>query len=83
MWTTGLTDVQIWDLFEGHHLFNDIFDEKGKHDPFKHLSMMIALIGQPPTEFLKRSETTEQCFGSDGKHVLHNSSRGYQTVNAG
>ncbi|KAH8430581.1 putative protein kinase [Aspergillus melleus] len=57
----------IWDLFEGEHLFADIFDTKGDHDPFKHLALMVALIGQPPGEFVQRSETTEQCFESSGK----------------
>ena len=28
---------------------------------------MVALAGLPPTEFVKRSETTEQCFDSGGK----------------
>lgn len=57
----------MWDLFEGEHLFRHIFDEAGGHDPFKHLALMVALIGPPSKEFVKRSETTEQCFNSDGK----------------
>lgn len=28
---------------------------------------MVALIGPPPSEFVKRSEATEQCFGPGGK----------------
>jgi hypothetical protein len=59
--------LQIWDLFEGEHLFGDIFDAKGGHEPFKHLALMVALIGPPPSEFAKRSETTEQCFDHGGK----------------
>ncbi|PIG82234.1 protein kinase domain protein [Aspergillus arachidicola] len=62
----------IWDLFEGQHLFGDIFDSKGGHDPFKHLALMVALIGPPPTEFVRRSETTEQCFESSGGWIAHN-----------
>lgn len=58
---------QIWDLFEGNNLFADIFDSKGRHDLFKHLALMVALIGPPPSEFVVRSETTEQCFDSSGK----------------
>lgn len=57
----------MWDLFEGQHLFKNIFDEEGGHDPFKHLALMVAFIGPPSKEFVKRSETTEQCFNSDGK----------------
>ncbi|KAB8202643.1 kinase-like domain-containing protein [Aspergillus parasiticus] len=62
----------IWDLFEGQHLFGDIFDSKGGHDPFKHLALMVALIGPPPTKFVRRSETTEQCFESSGGWIAHN-----------
>ncbi|KAL2839190.1 kinase-like domain-containing protein [Aspergillus pseudoustus] len=61
----------IWDLFEGQHLFGDIFDSKGGHDPFKHLALMVALIGPPPAEFVRRSETTEQCFDSSGRWIAH------------
>ncbi|KAL4808652.1 kinase-like domain-containing protein [Aspergillus unguis] len=38
----------IWDLFEGEHLFDGISNSKGRHDPFKHLPRMVALIGPPP-----------------------------------
>ncbi|PYH86143.1 kinase domain protein [Aspergillus uvarum CBS 121591] len=61
----------IWDLFEGEYLFDDIFDAKGGHDPFKHLARMVALIGPPPVGFIRRSETTEQCFDPDGAWVAH------------
>ncbi|RAL03725.1 putative protein kinase [Aspergillus ibericus CBS 121593] len=61
----------IWDLFEGQHLFGDIFDSQGGHDPFRHLALMVALLGPPPTEFVQRSETTEQCFGSSGDWIAH------------
>ncbi|KAF4156645.1 hypothetical protein CNMCM8927_007740 [Aspergillus lentulus] len=61
----------IWDLFEGEHLFGDIFDIKGCHDPFKHLALMVALIGPPPSEFVKRSETTEQCFDPSGAWIAY------------
>ncbi|KAJ9213209.1 hypothetical protein DTO166G4_5202 [Paecilomyces variotii] len=61
----------IWDLFEGRHLFGDIFDPRGGHDPFRHLALMVALVGPPPTEFVRRSETTEQCFDSRGDWIAH------------
>ncbi|GAB7348618.1 hypothetical protein MBLNU459_g6994t2 [Dothideomycetes sp. NU459] len=56
----------IWDLFEGNHLFEHIFDSKGHHDPFLHLARMVSLIGPPSNKFVKRSETTEQCFNENG-----------------
>ncbi|KAE8149113.1 kinase-like protein [Aspergillus avenaceus] len=61
----------IWDLFEGQHLFGDIFDSGGGHDPFRHLALMVALVGPPPTEFVRHSETTEQCFDSSGDWIAH------------
>ncbi|KAL4815772.1 kinase-like protein [Aspergillus spinulosporus] len=61
----------IWDLFEGKHLFGDIFDPRGGHDPFRHLALMVALVGPPPTKFLRRSETTEQCFDLHGDWIAH------------
>ncbi|KAE8351352.1 kinase domain protein [Aspergillus coremiiformis] len=61
----------IWDLFEGKHLFGDIFDINGSHDPFKHLALMVALIGPPPADFVRRSETTEQCFDLGGSWIAH------------
>ncbi|PGH28292.1 hypothetical protein AJ80_00183 [Polytolypa hystricis UAMH7299] len=61
----------VWDLFEGEHLFGDIFDTKGGHDPFKHIALMVASIGPPPGEFVKRSETAEQCFDPSGAWIAH------------
>lgn len=59
--------LESGDSGEGHHLFGDIFDSNGNHHPFKHLALMVALIGPPPADFVKRSETTGQCFDHNGK----------------
>ncbi|KFZ18248.1 hypothetical protein V502_04190 [Pseudogymnoascus sp. VKM F-4520 (FW-2644)] len=59
----------IWDLFEGEHLFGDVFDARGGHDPFRHFALMVALIGPPPREFVRRSETTGQCFDPNGTWI--------------
>ncbi|GKZ38096.1 hypothetical protein AbraIFM66950_010043 [Aspergillus brasiliensis] len=64
----------IWTLFEGEHLFGDsIFDPvTGHHDPFRHLARMVAVTGSsPPTEFVRRSETTAQCFDEEGNWIAH------------
>ncbi|CAG8029671.1 unnamed protein product [Penicillium salamii] len=61
----------IWDLFEGHHLFGDIFDDNGNYEPYKHLALMVALIGPPPADFVRRSETTGQCFDHNDKRRHH------------
>ncbi|GMG04773.1 unnamed protein product [Aspergillus oryzae var. brunneus] len=31
-------------MFEGLHLFGDIFDSKDGHDPFKHLALMANMV---------------------------------------
>ncbi|EEH11538.1 protein kinase [Histoplasma capsulatum G186AR] len=70
-WGSAVDIWNVWDLFEGEHLFGDIFDTKGSHDPFKHLARMVALIGPPPSGFVNRSETTYQCFDSNGAWIAH------------
>ncbi|KAI2814969.1 hypothetical protein CBS63078_6174 [Aspergillus niger] len=64
----------IWTLFEGQHLFgDDIFDPiTGHHDPFRHLARVVAVIGEfPSPEFVRRSETTRQCFDEGGNWIAH------------
>lgn len=56
-----LIEDRIWDLFEGRHLFKNVFDKNGNYDPFKHIALMVALIGPPPAVSMQRSETTGQC----------------------
>lgn len=67
--TDFLWERQIWDLFEGRHLFGNIFDAEDRHEPFRHLTLMVALLGPPPIEFVRRSETTDQCFDTNGKQL--------------
>lgn len=55
-----------WDLFEGKHLFHHILDEDGDYDPLKHMAQITGFIGLPPKEFIQRSETTAQCFNTEG-----------------
>ncbi|GFF68149.1 serine/threonine-protein kinase SRPK [Aspergillus lentulus] len=60
LWTSG-----TWlDLFEGEHLLGDIFDIKGCHDPFKHLAMMAALIGRPPSEIYQTQSAANAHIGA-------------------
>ncbi|KAI2726401.1 hypothetical protein DTO012A7_2168 [Penicillium roqueforti] len=60
-----------WDLFEGRHLFGNIFDDEGNYDPFKHLASMVALISPPLPDFIQRSETMGQCFDRNGIWTAH------------
>ncbi|KAL1963422.1 hypothetical protein VTN77DRAFT_8323 [Rasamsonia byssochlamydoides] len=40
---------------------------KGNYDPFKHMAQITGFLGLTPKEFMRRSETTSQCFDVDGR----------------
>jgi hypothetical protein len=60
-----LTVVKIWDLFEHRHLFR-ARNPKGKLDDGYHLAEMQALLGDPPLEFLARSERSLEFWDENG-----------------
>lgn len=59
--------VMLWDLFENFGLFDSIDTKPGHYQPAKHLGLMIALMGPPPKEFLKRGAKSHQFFDSQGE----------------
>jgi hypothetical protein len=60
-----LTSVWIWDLLEGKRLFHA---KKGSVlDDEQHLAEMVSLMGNPPPEFLGRSETSTRFFDDAGQ----------------
>ena len=48
-------------------MFHHIMDEDGHYDPFRHMAQIVGLLGNPPKEFVSRSETTDQCFDTNGE----------------
>ncbi|OAX82014.1 hypothetical protein ACJ72_03639 [Emergomyces africanus] len=46
------------------HLFENIFNNTDGHNPFRHLTLMVAVIGTPLSEFIRHGETTKQYFDS-------------------
>ena len=58
IWNLG---VMLWDLFEEFGLFDDI-DTIKHYNSNKHLGLMIALMGPPPMELLKRGSTSATYF---------------------
>lgn len=64
-----LTDEQIWDLFEDHHLFNGVYTD-GEYCPYKHMAKIVAFLGPPPAEFVGRSEITKNCVDSEGEWTI-------------
>ncbi|KAK5445364.1 hypothetical protein LTS15_010145 [Exophiala xenobiotica] len=75
IWNLG---VMIWDLLEGHTLFNAMDTESETYSTPTHLSEMISLLGPPPKLLLSRGEATPQFFTPEGVliHGSANESRG-------
>ncbi|KAI1918861.1 hypothetical protein LOZ58_004296 [Ophidiomyces ophidiicola] len=63
MWSIGLV---CWDLLVGRTLFRGRNTEKLLDDAI-HLAEMIAIMGPPPKEFLKRSEMCQIWWDENGK----------------
>ncbi|KAE9404244.1 kinase-like protein [Gymnopus androsaceus JB14] len=53
IWNVG---VMIWDIFENKHLFN-AQDGNGESLSLYHLAEMVAILGPPPLDYLRRSRT--------------------------
>ncbi|KAK5304602.1 hypothetical protein LTR99_003665 [Exophiala xenobiotica] len=80
IWNLG---VMIWDLLEGHPLFNAMDPESETYSTATHLSEMISLLGPPPKLLLSRGEATPQFFTPEGVliHGSANESRGANLEN--
>lgn len=70
MWNDGVAkpldpdNVQIWDLFEGHNLFQAARD--GLLNDEQHLADMVSIMGPPPKTLLERSEASRQYWDTEG-----------------
>ncbi|SMR58372.1 unnamed protein product [Zymoseptoria tritici ST99CH_1E4] len=62
LWAYAMT---IWDLFEPRKLFNPQ-DGDGRYSEAIHLAQMVAIMGPPPLEFLKRSERSRLFWDAQG-----------------
>jgi hypothetical protein len=60
-----LTVLEIWDLFEHRHLFR-ARNPEGRLDDGYHLAEMQAVLGDPPLEFLARSERSIEFWDENG-----------------
>ncbi|MCJ1385099.1 hypothetical protein MMC17_008218 [Xylographa soralifera] len=63
IWNVG---TMIWNIFEDKHLFNGIGAGSQAHSYRCHLAEMIAYLGPPPVEFLRRSKVSSNYFDEDG-----------------
>ncbi|CAK3877905.1 kinase [Lecanosticta acicola] len=62
IWNVG---VMIWDLFEGRHLFR-ARGPNGARSSEYHLAEMVAILGLPPAEYLRRTPTSRKYFDDHG-----------------
>lgn len=63
IWNVG---CMIWDLFEGRHLFyGEDPDGKG-YSTRAHLAEVMALLGPPPLDLIKRGARSGEFFTGDG-----------------
>ncbi|GLA86230.1 hypothetical protein AtubIFM56815_010486 [Aspergillus tubingensis] len=62
-WNVG---VLIWDLFEDHHLF-DGRGPDGCHSDAQLLAEMVAMLGPPPVEWLRKSRRSLEYWDSSGQ----------------
>ncbi|KAK4983622.1 hypothetical protein LTR50_007105 [Elasticomyces elasticus] len=64
----------VWDLFEHDHLFRGRHAGNEYNDGY-HLAEMVALLGPPPLDFLRKSENSLQYWDKNGLYDLSLSTR--------
>lgn len=61
---------QVWDLFEGKHMFYGN-DPDGKRYPTRaHLAEVIGILGPRPLDMLRRGKRSHEFFTEDGIYNL-------------
>lgn len=64
IWNVGCL---IWDLFEDKHMFYGKDPKEKSYMTRAHLAEMIALMGPPPLDLLKKGKRTAEFFDEDGQ----------------
>ena len=57
---------QIWDVYEGRHLFSQHSDESGYITAVR-LAKLFAMLGPPPLKLLKRGLRSNKLFDEEGE----------------
>ncbi|KAF9073510.1 putative CDK4/6 [Rhodocollybia butyracea] len=65
IWNVG---VMIWDMLENKHLF-EARDENNSNSTLYHIAEMVAILGPPSLDYLRRSETSSKYFDSTGNWI--------------
>lgn len=63
IWNVG---CMIWDLFEGRHLFYGEDPDGNGYSTRAHLAELMALLGPPPLDLIKRGSRSDEFFTRDG-----------------
>ena len=66
--------LQIWDLFEGKDMFKTE-GPNGEDSSLHHVAHMIALLGPPPADLLRRTPRTLAFFDTTGEFIIHRQPR--------
>ncbi|KAI5193501.1 hypothetical protein E4T38_09947 [Aureobasidium subglaciale] len=65
IWSFGMT---LWDLFQPERLFSAKRGDD-QYSESHHLAQMVAILGDPPPEFLAASKKTAKYWDQDGKWI--------------
>ncbi|CAG8110889.1 unnamed protein product [Penicillium salamii] len=58
---------EVWDLFEGRHLFHGNDPDGKRYSTRAHLAEVMGVLGPPPLDLLQRGKRSHEFFTSDGK----------------
>nr|KMM67263.1 LOW QUALITY PROTEIN: SR protein-specific kinase Dsk1 [Coccidioides posadasii RMSCC 3488] len=58
---------QVWDLFEGKHMFHGNDPDGKGYSTRAHLAEVIGILGPPPLDMLKRGKRSLEFFTEDGR----------------
>jgi hypothetical protein len=65
--------MQIWDLFEGKHMFYGQ-DPSGKgYTTRAHLAEVVGMLGPPPLDLVRRGVRSSEFFADDGEPLSRHS----------
>jgi hypothetical protein len=64
--TRLLTAQQLWDLFQPERLFSAKGSD-GQYSGSHHLAQMVAILGDPPPEFLAASKESAKYWDQNGE----------------
>lgn len=66
----GVDFLQIWYLFQNKHMFDAVDENEGNSD-LHHIAEMIALLGPPSKDFLRRSQFISEYWDEEGQYLYN------------